>query len=1007
MANVLPSGTQDQTAAILAREAAANDALSRLFYTLMARREDLNARLEERRTDRDIRRQERVEDRDTRRQERVEDREAGNAEWDRRFDKGAQERRDSRTDSRVSPLSPGMGGSTGRAPAAPAIPPAPKAIPGSVAPVGLNTDKFSQAATSNDVAQADAEGDGTTTEFSARERTAAPGPSKAGTGTPRMYTPVPTSATLSRKPHASSLYPPIRDDIKAAWAAAEQKYKLPRGILQTALGLTNEGGYNAREQPRAGDGMGGWFGTTAELRKELGIDDRDMNDPIRMGDHAARNMRRNIDAYHKFSGQTGAQAGVKLPAIGNKVEDVPKILMLSQLGPVAGPRALATYHLNPKAPLTRVIPASKDSNGSEEDNARLLIRNGIPSNSTVESFYNDLVTKKVMPYHEETVRGQEGVSTQTQTPAEQEVAPPRPSQDVPTSDAMRFLQSRGGNVTNINPDYANRLAHVLQVAEQATGARARITDLYRSPETQAQYRANYIGAPVTYGGKRYLPQRRGGLAAPPGQSRHQSGHAGDVASGPVLDYLHSNPQLMKQAGVEFLPGRAGVKDPVHIQLTRGAQPFQAPPTTTTQVAAATQQPTPVAAAPVTKPSMQGAVNTFNAPKSAPIVTADLLGKGLGGAATGQQVQTAAVPDDATAAASQPTPQTVQPQVQATQAPPVAPPTQAQKEVASGYTADDASEHAPVPLSSRLSEPAIKVGTALSQQVPVSASDEAGMIDSLPYYVDEAKPGEGTNSIIQWIKERAKNYSPGMLNQSQQESEAAIAERVANPPPDTRGPVGLEGYSPGLLQPDAIRAMEEDIMQRRVDNPAPHTGINFNYSPGMLDPNAIRAAEQARILGEKPETAAVTQDPSVVQRLTSAIYNSVPSMPTVNVPDMSNWLAGVAKMPNITLPWGKGDAAATAKPVDTGPKKIRTVPLTPSGTPYMPTIPPLEQELLAKPQKSGAGSGLVISGGSLIPQAPGVKRYNVDPLTGRVIIDDPTQQQLEPVEPPPQPEEVEQ
>jgi hypothetical protein len=289
-------------------------------------------------------------------------------------------------------------------------------------------------------------------------------------------------------------------------------------------------------------------------------------------------------------------------------------------------------------------------------------------------------------------------------------------------------------------------------------------------------------------------------------------------------------------------------------------------------------------------------------------------------------------------------------------------------------------------------------------VPVSASDEQGMIDSLPYYVDEAKPGEGTNAVIQWIKERAKNYTGGMLNQSQQENEAAIAERVANPPPDTRGPVG---YQPGLLQPDAMRAMDEDIMQRRLANPAPHTGINFNYSPGMLDPTAIHAAEQARILGEKPETAAITQDPSMIQHLKDAIYNNAP---TVNVPDMSNLLAGIVKIPDVQLWGGKDTAKAATNPnAPLVPKKVQTT--MPSGVPYSPQVPPLGPDVLTKPQKPGSAttttSGLVISGGSLIPPAPGGNRYKVDPLTGRIIVDDPMQQQLEAVEQPPLTEEVEQ
>ena len=76
----------------------------------------------------------------------------------------------------------------------------------------------------------------------------------------------------------------------------------------------------------------------------------------------------------------------------------------------------------------------------------------------------------------------------------------------------------------------------------------------------------------------YLYQRymsgQGGLAAPPGHSRHEYGQAADIPRGPLLDWLHAN---AGKYGLEFLPGwnqpnnrgTAFDKDQVHIQLARG------------------------------------------------------------------------------------------------------------------------------------------------------------------------------------------------------------------------------------------------------------------------------------------------------------------------------------------------------------------------------------------------------------------------------------------------------
>lgn len=124
----------------------------------------------------------------------------------------------------------------------------------------------------------------------------------------------------------------------------------------------------------------------------------------------------------------------------------------------------------------------------------------------------------------------------------------------------------------LHPEFRTRLNRAIEAAEKATGAKAEVVDAYRDPKRQAQYYANYTGRPVQWQGQIYRPQGHGGLAAPPGQSRHQLGMAADLRKGAVLQKLHewqSAGILGKQFGLEFLGGRAGRVDPVHIQLIRG------------------------------------------------------------------------------------------------------------------------------------------------------------------------------------------------------------------------------------------------------------------------------------------------------------------------------------------------------------------------------------------------------------------------------------------------------
>lgn len=113
------------------------------------------------------------------------------------------------------------------------------------------------------------------------------------------------------------------------------------------------------------------------------------------------------------------------------------------------------------------------------------------------------------------------------------------------SEAKKFLQSRQGggggfvgvNAEKLDPAFAEKMAEAIKKAEAATGTRAVITEGYRPPEVQAQYYANYVQRPISWEGKVFNPQKQGGIAAPPGRSKHQRGLAVDLSDNAARDWL--------------------------------------------------------------------------------------------------------------------------------------------------------------------------------------------------------------------------------------------------------------------------------------------------------------------------------------------------------------------------------------------------------------------------------------------------------------------------------------
>lgn len=120
-------------------------------------------------------------------------------------------------------------------------------------------------------------------------------------------------------------------------------------------------------------------------------------------------------------------------------------------------------------------------------------------------------------------------------------------------DTAEFLKGRSGSarVEGVRPEFAERLTQAAKDYEAQTGGKARFESLKRTTEEQAQLYYKY-----THG--------LGGLAAPPGQSRHERGEAGDIPDGPFLNWMHAN---AGKYGLEFLKGKAFENDSGHIQLS--------------------------------------------------------------------------------------------------------------------------------------------------------------------------------------------------------------------------------------------------------------------------------------------------------------------------------------------------------------------------------------------------------------------------------------------------------
>ena len=111
-------------------------------------------------------------------------------------------------------------------------------------------------------------------------------------------------------------------------------------------------------------------------------------------------------------------------------------------------------------------------------------------------------------------------------------------------------------IDKVNPVFASRLAAGIKAAEDATGSKITINEMGRLTETQAKYYERYKSG-------------KGGLAAPPGSSRHEHEQRPGGAEAADLNYSPAREWLRVHAH-EFGLDHLGDKDQPHFQLARDA-----------------------------------------------------------------------------------------------------------------------------------------------------------------------------------------------------------------------------------------------------------------------------------------------------------------------------------------------------------------------------------------------------------------------------------------------------
>jgi len=683
----MPTGIIDYTTQIAAREAAANDALSRLYIQLAQRREDRLRQQEFMREMLGLR------DKYTR------------GLYD---DYGAPGSRggDKYPNFQTAPGAPlGSGGAGSGAPApapAPATPaPATTAPQGSLGtnptPLGPSTDKFSQ--NDDPLASFAQAGPDETVTLSAQSRQQRP-----------AYNAPRAPSTTRGTPLGFRQLDP---KLIASWDADEVKYKLPRGTILMTLGLENAGGYNLGTNPKSAGGASGVFQFTRELAREHGLSPADLQDPYKMGHALAANIDRNRQNIEKFTGQK----------LGSGAEDMPYYYMAHMLGAGNAPRVAKALQVNRDTPLVKVLLPTTLPNGRVVDAGSTMANNGIPLNMTVGQWFDKLSTEKVGPWHSSALRLLDGPQGKPQTAA----APP-PSYDGRVPTGANYASPRtgyqfGDESAMVTVPYPDGSGRAIVVHKDA----APIVNEFVSRLYEAGAPVNSVVGYVKkhIAGTNHLSQHGFGMSFDVNQRSKNKVDAAftkwvqDPQNGAVLKQIVSDLQL--RSGGDWRSADFGHFEvgPEAIAAWKAREGTAEPEP---QQAAAAPPPTaPRKPSEELRPFTGDKLATYGAPTSAPLATMagnqPVIGKqgvpagavsgllaGMDLAPKTQQRRTvpesqnaagydvpttAPIPPEATAAAAQPTPQTASTVEQPTQATPAPTPQQVQTD--SGYTIDDMNE----------------------------------------------------------------------------------------------------------------------------------------------------------------------------------------------------------------------------------------------------------------------------------------------------------------------------
>jgi len=423
MPRVIPSGGSDQTAFFMARNAAADDALTRLYLTLLARKED--------RERNEALQRELLGTRHGNRMQELEyiygPRGPANGPTAHPFGSpGAQ------GDPLAKPATP-QAAPQAPLPPRPGDPPVGGFLPGAGAapstnaftptsgsvsnpsPVGPQTSADDQLPPNARMAAGVLPAGGVS-EFSAQSKPVPlPGQRKANAQEPgTMKYQYPQKRPTRGPAEFQEMHPYWVQKMDEA----EDKYKIPKGTLLALYGYENAGGAMlGRNGAGSAEGI---FQFTKQLRDQYGISDQDIMNPAVMIEAAAKNLRHNANAYKQLSGQD-------LP---NDPRAVPYWIALHQWGATDGSRLVHAHRSEsghmPAADVMLKTP--------KRDNYSTLVNNGIPGHARVDDVLGRIM-EKALPWFDS------GIKLRTSMGQGDAGAAPRPPADVPNTGG-----STGSNV---------------------------------------------------------------------------------------------------------------------------------------------------------------------------------------------------------------------------------------------------------------------------------------------------------------------------------------------------------------------------------------------------------------------------------------------------------------------------------------------------------------------------------------------------------------------------------